>query len=159
MKSCLLFCWATKRQSFASHCTSFPDSWAHPGGADVANRQLGEKKKEIGTSFLQCFSEIIYSERNTPKTNFWSRQVPERALCTKRIGEKSKPTNRESAPDKCLDCCYSAARRDCWAREKIKEPFEGTCNDTAHVYAHHVPPFTALSFAAGVWFWRNYLTL
>lgn len=74
-----------------------------------------------------------------------------RGLCElKRIWEESKPTNRESAPDKCLDCCYSAAQRDCWAREKIKGPFVGTCNDTAHVYAHHVPPFTALSSAAGV---------
>lgn len=108
--------------------------------------QHAARKKENGSGFLRCFSEIIYSKRHTPK----SRQVPQRVLYTKRISEKSKPTNRESAPDRWLDCCYSAAQRDCWAREKIKEAFVDTCNDTAHVYEHHITPFTSLSFAAGV---------
>lgn len=130
------------------HTSSLWDFCAHPGGADVANVPLG--KKENGNSFIQRFREIIYSKRHTPNTGFSSCQVPQRVSYTKRISEKSKPTNREPAPDRWLDCCYSAAQRDCWAREKIKEPFVDACDDTAHVYAHHVTPFTSLSFAAGV---------
>lgn len=90
---------------------SIPDFWAHPGGADVANRQLEKKGKLAPASFSALVR--LFTLRDTLLKATSDHVKYRGGLCARKELERSKPTNRESAPDKCLDCCYSAAQRDC----------------------------------------------